>query len=556
MSTRHKKTAGPLSQNRYMSSPEFAELHGVNGVSAAARAAVLPRDRKRNFLWFLQGMSLAEGGLKRVARELVEMFPDRLGTPQMHKAGIKPEKNYPGELVSSVEIDLDIRDCLLDDKPAPTKTGAQLIQHCREAALSRRENSSSYQRHLQSLEEFLVDLCINPRIYFSEPGAEIDVSEIESENAIEENPELSKDDFRTANLTYFRDIIGALFEYQARKEAEARENFQLTAIAKKIWETLDFALASRGMVLLDGLEGRGKTEAVKAWCAGHLGTARFVSLKGITSKTTAFREIARSLGIASSYTRTAPEMQTRIEDVLKRSKLLLVIDEAHFAFSQSRRMSSRPELIDWIDTAIVNRGVGLALVTTPQFIVCMTRAADQVEWNYRQFRRRVKRWVELPKANTEADIKAVVRKVFKNADAQMVSLIVGYSLLSKRDLSAVGDVADEVRAMLGSDDLSKATLRQVHRAIHEFLLPSDKTFLEGMAAARSQIKRGRKPAPLASIPLSDESYPAEPERQPVGGETTDTPATPRPRGGLPVLALGSDRSARISAGEGAVLTAH
>jgi hypothetical protein len=66
--------------------------------------------------------------------------------------------------------------------------------------------------------------------------------------------------------------------------------------------------------------------------------------------------------------------------------------------------------------------------------------------------------------------------------------------LSKRDLSAVGDVADEVRAMLGSDDLSKATWRQVHRAIHEYLLLSDKTFLEGMAAARSLVKRGRKPA--------------------------------------------------------------
>src|ERR1035437_6483043 len=335
MSTPHQATAGPLSQNRYMSSPEFAELHGINGVAAAARAAVLPSARKRNFLWFLQGMSLAEGGLKRVARELVEMFPDRLGTPQMHKAGIKAEKIYPGEVVSSVEINLDIRDCLLGDKPIQPKTGDQLIQHCREAALRPRENHSpSYRRDLQSLEEFLVDLCINPRIHFLEPGVEIDVSDIESENAIEEKPELSKDDFRTANLVYFRDIVGALFEYKARHEARVRENFQLTAIGKKIWETLDFALASRGMVLLDDREGRGKTEAVKAWCAAHLGTARFVSLKGITSKTTAFREIARSLGIASSYPRTAPEMQTRIEDVLKRSKLLLVIDEAHFAFSQ------------------------------------------------------------------------------------------------------------------------------------------------------------------------------------------------------------------------------
>ncbi|MGA2029598.1 MAG: ATP-binding protein [Verrucomicrobiota bacterium] len=295
-------------------------------------------------------------------------------------------------------------------------------------------------------------------------------------------------------MVYFRDVIGALFKYKACYEAKVRDNFQLTAIGQKIWETLDYALTSRSMVVLDGLEGRGKTEAVKSWCQLHLGTARFVSLKGITNKTTAFREIAKALGIASTYTRTAPQMQARIEDVLKRSKLMLVVDEAHFVFNQSRRMYSRPELVDWIDTAICNCGVPVGLVTTPQFIVCMTRAADQVEWNYRQFRRRVKRWVKLPLTNTEEDIKAVARNVFKKADAQTISKIAGYALLSKRDLSAVGDVAAEVRVMLGTEDLSNATVNHVHRAIYDFLLPSDKTFLEGMEAARNIGRKSiRKP---------------------------------------------------------------
>jgi hypothetical protein len=298
-------------------------------------------------------------------------------------------------------------------------------------------------------------------------------------------------------LYYFRDIVGALFEYQSRCSARIKENFQLTTTGKKIWETLDYALASRGMVVLDGLEGRGKTEAVKAWTERHLGQARFVSLKGIASKTIAFREIAKALGIASSYTRSATQMQERIEDVLRRSKLMLVVDEAHFLFNQSRRMYSRPEVVDWVDTAVCNQGVPIALVTTPQFIVCMTRAADQVEWNYRQFRRRVKRWVKLPATNSEEDIKAVARNVFKKADARIISKIAGYALLSKRDLSAVGDVADEVRAMLGTEDLSKASLDHVHRAIYDFLLPSDKTFLEGMEAARSTSRKSRpRPAPV------------------------------------------------------------
>lgn len=424
-----------------MSSNEFAELRGISGVAVSARATVLINAAKRDLLWFIQGLSLGEGGLKHVAKELAELFP----------------KRCCGDSV------------LRDLSP--------------------------------SLDEFLVDLCINPKIQFTVPGEEIDLSDIESDSAIEQNPNLSKRDFKQAKLFYFRDIIGALFEYKARRQAKTRDNFQLTSIGKKIWETLDYALASRGMVVLDGLEGRGKTEAVKAWCETRPGQARFVSLKGITNKTTAFREIAKALGIASSYTRTAPEMQARIEDVLKRSKLMLVIDEAHFVFNQSRRMYSRPELVDWIDTAICNHGVPIALVTTPQFIVCMTRAADQVEWNYRQFRRRVKRWVKLPASNTEDDIKAVARNVFKKAPAPILNKIVGYALLSKRDVSAVGDVATEVRVMLGTDDLSKATLNQVHRAIYDFLLPSDKNFLEGMEAAR-QTGRKRLPKP-ALAPLEE-----------------------------------------------------
>lgn len=55
---------------------------------------------------------------------------------------------------------------------------------------------------------------------------------------------------------------------------------------------------------------------------------------------------------------------------------MLVIDEAHFVFNQSRRMYTRPELVDWIDTAICNHGIPMAVGTTPQFIACMTRVAD------------------------------------------------------------------------------------------------------------------------------------------------------------------------------------
>jgi hypothetical protein len=53
----------------------------------------------------------------------------------------------------------------------------------------------------------------------------------------------------------------------------------------------------------------------------------------------------------------------------------------------------------------------------------------------------------------------------------------------------VGDIAGEVRAMLGTNDLSRATANHIHRAIYDYLLPGDKAFLEDMATARAQGKR-------------------------------------------------------------------
>jgi hypothetical protein len=69
-----------------MSSVEFADLRGVSGMAVSARAAVLLHDAKRDFIWWLQALSLSEGGLRRVAKEIIEIFPDRIGTRKMREA--------------------------------------------------------------------------------------------------------------------------------------------------------------------------------------------------------------------------------------------------------------------------------------------------------------------------------------------------------------------------------------------------------------------------------------------------------------------------------------
>ena len=142
-----------------------------------------------------------------------------------------------------------------------------------------------------------------------------------------------------------------------------------------------------------GLKGAGKPRRCAPGAIATLGVARFASLDGTSSKTAQVRELARALGIGHGNTRTALEMQTSVKEVLQISHLMIVIDEAHFLFNQNQRQSGRPEMLDWIDTALCNPPLPVALVTTPQFMDCMERAAGQVGWNYRQFKRRCKRYV-------------------------------------------------------------------------------------------------------------------------------------------------------------------
>lgn len=507
--TRRAPEGAPLSQARYMSSPEYAELRGVSGVAVAARCAVLDDPNVRGLLWFLQSLSLEPGGFRKLARDLIAAFPERLGTPTMHELGIKPGRVFKPAQVAQIQVELGERTiearraamaaiigrAYQEEEPPSPESAETLLEHCRELASAR-----------NGLEGFLFDLCINPRLLICSSAKERNRTGL-AERLEEQFPDVPSNEIRLANLPYFRDIVGALFECKRRHEEAARESFVLTQSGKLIWQTLDFALKARRMVLVNGLEGRGKTEAVKAWCNLHRGEARFVSLKGITGRTNVFREISKAIGTACSYTRIANDMQNRVEDVLHRSGLMLVFDEAHFMFDPRPRMCSRPALVDWVDTSLCNYNVPVALVTTPQFLDHALQAKQQTGWNYRQFRRRVKRCIQLPEWSTDSDLESVARCVLPGINRAGIKLAVGYAKLSKRDLSALGDVALEAKLLAEADGRTEITFADVERAINEQLIPSDKVFAVTLdrPARNSRQRRGTLAAQPLQDPCRDES---------------------------------------------------
>ncbi|HLX72909.1 MAG TPA: ATP-binding protein [Verrucomicrobiae bacterium] len=516
----------PLSLERYKTTPEFIALHGISARAAAIRAAFIDDPKIRSLIWWLQFHSLQPGRLKKIATEVLEKNPHRIGTPSMRRFGMKRGQIYNAEQVKAVRAELpDSYDFgLRGETRNYMDDGWRSVDPIVEDGLRAVEESKKHpvsypaSRFVEicsgrenQLADFLSEFCINPRLQCGNSKAD-DTSRNHYEQKLEiafgERVRSSR-----AWLWWFDNIVEALLEYKDHQEQSTRQKFLLTALGKKVWETLDYSLRTRRMVLLDGIQGRGKSEAAKAWVSFHPGEARYVELKGITNRASAFREIARALGVPTGYSKTASEIQFRIEDALQRSKLMLVVDEAHRAFLRNTRSTNRPELIDWFYSAVADEGVPLGLISTPQFIKDMAIAAEKTGWNYLQFRRRMK-YVPLPAKNSESDIERVARHVLPGASDRVIDEVVFYVVASTRDLSAIGEIVDELKDMLGCDTLEKVTHGQVKRVIDERLMKSDDAFKQAIEAARnpnarkSNHRRRSNPEPI--LPADTEAENDEP----------------------------------------------
>lgn len=482
-----------------MSSPEFTELRGISAVCTAARAALLEDPKQRELLWWIQAQSLHSGGLRKIVAGLLEQFPDRLGSRSMLK-DLRNTEVFTGKELYRVQCELGLNQNRLEGLAAAALRNlaaqedgsccvqeaerdfsrADLVDFCREQAT-------------EKLGAFLIDLCINPCISLTHPSDDESGFDSYIEGTRDQFPTLKTWDFDLAQVPYFHGLLSALQAFKENQEAAQKATFTLTEIGRQVWESLDFSLERKGMVLIEGLEGRGKSAALKAWCDSNSGRARWVSLKGTSGKANVFRAIAKALGIAGGYTFKAIQLQNRIEDVLQRSGLMLCLDEAHWLFDQRPKMYSRPELVDWINTALCNENIPVALCATPQFLDSVKQAADQVNWNFRQWRRRVKKFVQLPDWNTPADLTQVARKILPGIPETGITLAVGYARLRELDISGLADVAEEAKLLAKAAGRETICYEDIDRAITENLQPSDTAFakrLNQMKPARRRRDRG------------------------------------------------------------------
>jgi hypothetical protein len=417
MPTRHAdESSERMAQERFMSSPQYVSRRGILANAVAAKAQLYRSAAHRSLLFFLQSLSTQDGGLRAGAGDLFKMFPTRFETG-----------NWSVTLEPS----------------SPFMHAPEIHAKCPS-------------EKLDWLAEFLKLLCIDPAV---------DIEEISRNKA-------------SADAPYFRDPVGSLIEFRKRRNAELLARTVVTASGSNIHKWLDRALATRRMTVIEGPSGSGKTHAVELWCRLHLGEARFVTLSGITHRTGLFQKIGAALGLGICQ-HASSKLQAKVEAHLAMTKLMLVIDEAHYLWPAHKRNQSPPELIDWIDT-VVNMGVPVALICTDQFTKLKSQVEKQTGWTSDQFIHRTG-WKETIEVRpTREDLRRVTDSLLRYRwsepdkhwifdaerapDQVNLNAIAAYAASNFLPLPSIRSIIDEARVLtrergrdtVGALDIKKA----------------------------------------------------------------------------------------------------
>jgi hypothetical protein len=515
--TRKAEPGKPLRQERWASSDEFER--GLLGDLVARRCSTLANPEDREIVYFLQSLSHREGGIAKVAVDLLAAFPERIGTPSMHRFGMKPGQVYSASQVRAIRREMQI------DRSAETRfplLGDRNIKDLPDWNDSPDEDNAPESYPAETFTEFCQDAAWGLAGHLEEFCL---------------NPEVKVE---AGWLWYFPALFESLREYQTAFVEKARSGTVVTEIGDQIYDTLDYAQDAKCLVLIEGLARMGKTFAAKAWCNERPGRARYVQVPSTNDDVGFFRAIAKAIGVSCGRSWKAVQLRRRIEDTLQTGDLILVMDEAHYLWPISDCRHALPGRINWVMTALVNQGVPVALVTTPQFIATQKAVEKRTHWTSEQFVGRIGHYLPLPKSLGEEDLAKVAKALLPAGDAKSIEILVRYAQSSAKYLAGIETAVRRARYLAKKENRERVERADIKRAIQEAVIPSDSALANALA---EPVKTSRR---RAAMPLQEPCMePARPSG-PAGARVTSRPdfAGVEPAGITGKNRLNSQRIAR------------
>jgi hypothetical protein len=508
--TRRASEGSAFRQERFASSQEYER--GLMANLVAKRCSILDRAEERELVWFIQLVSHQPGGIKKLATDLIAGFPERIATDSMRKFGTKAGQIYSATQVRAVRAEISGRHFPLKGEVAGDGFNASaLLDETEEQRFSKRLEATLFPPNYPAsdfvkccheaadagLEKHLLTLCLDPAL----PVAD-------------------------GSPWYFPALVSTLRELQAMW-IEERRPAAVTSIGEKVFSALDYAAASRRLVIIDGDPRIGKTHATKSWCNLHPGRARYVDCPSGNDDFSFFRDVALSLGVSINLKSKAQELRSRVEDALRSGDLTLVIDQGHWLWPQSHYRNTTPARINWL-MAMVDRGVAAAIVTTPQFFRSQQAIEKATCWTSEQFIGRIGHYEKLPDALSNDDLTAVATALLAGGSADSIKALVLYAQSSLKYLAGIDAIVTRARFICQKDGREKIEFRDVKRAIQESVIPSDTAFANAICQttnpARKRVAKVfatpvQRGFSTPEIPLPVERIPSRGVRPAMPGET-------------------------------------
>jgi hypothetical protein len=284
------------------------------------------------------------------------------------------------------------------------------------------------------------------------------------------------------------DVWEAVDDYRAKWIRE-RPAIAPTIVTRRMAEALEYAKDTRCLTLIDGPARTGKTFAAKDWCERSAGLARYVQVPCTNDDRAFFSAIASALGLSCSRNYKAAEIRDRIEETLASGDLLLVLDEAHYLWPQNWQRFAMPARVNWVMTALVNRGVPVALVTTPQFYNAQKQVERNTGWTSEQFIGRIGHVERLPQRLDKSDLFTVAKALLPEGDVATWKALAAYADLSKKHLASIEAIVKRAHWLARQDDRQAATSGDVKRAMKESVIPSDEALAQSLATPAKASRR-------------------------------------------------------------------
>lgn len=454
----------------------------ISPVEIVNKLAVLAESGKADgaaeeALWFLQFESTQKGGLERLAKEIVQRFPDRIG-PEVVRAAYGRKRLTRAEAVTFWKS-VPYRCGRMFEGVLPEAWVLEAEDDCSSDDLFEnesermREARQAKERREQERKKGLPEIDLPALMAVLQPKAETEVAKTLFEFCVIPTPEPyvnPKEARKDLRCWVFPQLSEALSEFMRERASEAQKTIAQTAVVKKVFDALDFAWEAGVMVQIEGDPRHGKTEAISTYCAMHRGRARLVTVPCENSDADFFLAIAEGLGIEVRNSGNISAIRREIDFVLTNSRLMLIWDEAHFLIPSRYSESTPPSRMNWLRTRVADRGLPTALMITPQsFGHAFNRFIKKTKYRFEQFFGRIAKF-ELPETLTREDVIAVAQNHFPEIALPYLKMIAGRAMQCAGYLQAVTFTAQRARHLAKKAGREgEITEADIERAIIEMM---------------------------------------------------------------------------------------